>query len=799
MGVIRYKIWYDLWENKGRTLRVVAIIAIGAFAVGTVLGAKEFILQDVTRTWQASAPATIGLEVKPAVDDAMLASLENLPGIETVEGWYQSKTVRWRRSLNDPWQSAILVALEDYEAQTLRQVKIDSGDWPRRKLMGVQRGRGLAAGDQVELEVDNKIYPVELNGVLYNAAHPSPASLPDPMFFTTRERFTQLTGEAGSSLILATISTYSEARVKVAADLIQHELEKQDIEVNPAISAPGGFKSRTGKPDQFTGQDAINSVFLILNVMAATTLILGLFLVYNTINAVIVQQVNQIGIMKAVGARFSRILFVYLSMVIVYAGLALLIAIPLGALGAHGLRGLMVNRQGMIPGPFAISTTAVAVQAAVALLSPLLVALLPIYLGARVTVREAINTYGLSSGSNWLDRLLVKFQSLPRLISLTLSNTFRNQKRVFFTQITLVGAGIMFMMVMNTRATLSHTFGDILLSIFQVNILLDLEDEGRIKQLETLTLTHPEVTAVEVWGTAKGTARPLGQPESNDDSNVNLRGIPLPSRTYVPQLRAGRWLQTGDEYAVVLNQEVAHEMGVGVGDWITINIPPQRESTWQVVGLLFEPVDQEAALVPREPLLREVHQVERGQSIRVKTLRQDAASEAATVADLRTLYESHGYEVTASTQDTAHRLATQRVKQMSMLFAILTGMAVMTALVGAVALSGTLAINVLERTREIGVMRAIGASAWAVAGQFVGEGLILGWLSWLLAIPLSIPAGQLIIKTLSGVLHIELVYQVSQTGVWYWLVIITILAIIASWFPAQKAAQTSVRESLAYV
>ena len=169
------------------------------------------------------------------------------------------------------------------------------------------------------------------------------------------------------------------------------------------------------------------------------------------------------------------------------------------------------------------------------------------------------------------------------------------------------------------------------------------------------------------------------------------------------------------------------------------------------------------------------------------------------MADLRTLYEAHGYEVTASAQDTAHRLATQRTNQMAMLFAILTGMALMTALVGAVALSGTLAINVLERTREIGVMRAIGASAWVVAGQFVGEGLILGWLSWLLAIPLSLPAGQLIIKALSNVLKIELVYQVSAVGVWSWLVIITILAIIASWFPAQKAAQTSVRESLAYV
>ncbi len=799
MGVIGHKIWYDLWENKGRTLRVIAIIAIGAFAVGAVLGAREFILQDVTRTWQASAPATIGLEVKPPVDDALLESLAHLRGVETVAGWYQSKTVRWRRNSAEPWQPAILVALADYEAQTIRQVKLDSGDWPRRKLMGVQRGRGLVVGDQIELDIANKIYAVALNGVLYNAAHPSPASLPDPMFFTTRERFTQLTGESGSSLILATIPNYSDDRVKVMADLIQHELEQQGVEVNPAIAAPGGFKSRTGKPDQFTGQEAINSVFLILSVMAATTLILGLFLVYNTINAVIVQQVNQIGIMKAIGAGFGRILLIYLSLVLVYAVLALLVAIPLGALGAHGLRGLIVNRQGMIPGPFAVSLTAVAAQTGVALLSPLLVAIIPVYLGGRITVREAISSYGLGSASNWLDRLLVKFQAIPRLASLTLSNTFRNPKRVFFTQMTLVGAGVMFMMVLNTRASLSHTFGEVLLSIFQVNVLLDLEDAARIKQVEMLTLSHLEVMTVEVWGTAKGTARPLGQPESNDDSKISLRGLPLPSRTYVPQMRAGRWLQPGDAYAIVFSQELAQEIGVGVGDWITIDLPTRRESNWQVVGLLFEPVDQEAALAPREPLLRELGQVGQGQAIRVQTVHQNAGSEAATAADLRSLYEMRGYEVVASGQDTAHRLATQRTNQMAMLFAILTGMALMTALVGAVALSGTLAINVLERTREIGVMRAIGASAWAVAGQFVGEGLILAWLSWLLAIPLSLPAGQLTLKALSAVLKIELVYQVSTAGVWSWLVIITVLAVTASWFPAQKAAQTSVRESLAYV
>lgn len=68
---------------------MIAIIAIGAFAVGTVLGGKEFILSDMARNWQASRPATIGLFVTPEVDDLMIDTLENLRRIETVIGWQQ--------------------------------------------------------------------------------------------------------------------------------------------------------------------------------------------------------------------------------------------------------------------------------------------------------------------------------------------------------------------------------------------------------------------------------------------------------------------------------------------------------------------------------------------------------------------------------------------------------------------------------------------------------------------------------------------------------------------------------------
>ncbi len=798
LGVIRYKIWHDLWANRGRTLRVVLIIAIGAFAVGTIFGGAEFMTKDVARTWQASAPATIGLFVEPPISESTVDTLANVAGVEAIEGRFQA-TIQWRAGPSDPWQPALLVAVDDYQQQSLRTVSLVEGSWPERKMIGVQRGYGLAVGQQVYLEIGDREQAVTLNGTLYDPAHPPPFAMAQVMFFTTRQRFTELTGQPNRSLVLATIPVYTEAEAGAVADRLQHELEKQDIEVSPALAKPGGFKTRINHPDRFISQDVLDGMIMIMQILALTTLVLGLFLVYNTVNAVLVEQVNQIGVMKAIGANSWQILLVYFSLVLVYATLALVVAVPLAALAAHGMRLALVSRFNMVPGPFEISTTALAVQVVVALMAPPLAALIPILAGASITVREAISTYGLEGASGPLSRLLVRLQFLPRLATLTISNTFRNQKRVLLTEITLTGAGVIFMMVMNIQASITYTFEEVIFSIFEVNILLDLEEPARLGEIEQITYSHPNVESVEVWGLGQGTARPAERPENNEDPVIRLRGVPVPSQAYSPQLQAGRSLLSEDDYAIVLNQELAEELGVGVGDWITVDIPTRRESEWRVVGLIFEPMDQQAALVPREALARELRQVGQGTAIRAGTVEQSAAAEATTVEELRAFYRRQGYEVQASTQDTSHRLVEEWLGRMSIIIVLLSVMAGLVSIAGAVALSGTLAINVVERTREIGVMRAIGASSTAVIGQFVGEGLILGWLSWLMAIPFSLPVGLLMVNTLGRLINIDLVYRVSGTGMLYWLLLVTVLAAVASWLPAQKAAQTSVRESLAYI
>lgn len=793
MGVIRHKTWHDLWENKGRTLQAVLIIAIGAFAIGAIMGSAHYIREDLNRTWQSTQPAMIGFWVDPPVDKAMLETLAHLPGVETVEG-KQDQNLKWRRSPNDPWQGGDLSAREDYEDQALNRITLDAGEWPQRKMVAVERGHGFELGDELYLEIEEKEHKVTIGGIIYNADAAPVTFGGNPIFYTTRERFIQLTGENGFTMVLAALPAYDPLEAITVADRLQHHLEKQDIQIYPALA-----DGRTADPTEHFIQEDVDAVFFILTCLAIISLVLGLFLVYNTITAIMTQQVNQIGMMKAIGATFPRILGVYFGQVLAYAVLALLLAVPLGTLGAHGLRLILMSLFNMEPGPLVLLPHIILIQAGIALISPLLIAILPIFIGARITVREALSTYGLGGAAGFIDRFLVKTEALPRTVIHVISNTFRHKGRVVVTQLTLVGSGLVFMMVMHTQASLLYTYGEIIFVTFKANVFLNLQEEGRIQAVEEIALAHPEVTAVEMWGFADGTLRPAGRPENNDDPQADIRGLPAPTLTYVPQMRAGRWLRPEDTYAMVLNQELAEKIGVGVGDWVTLDIPLEGETRWEVVGLLFEVFNENAAHVPRDILLKEIDQVGLARNIRAQTRRQDAAGEAAIAAELRQYYETNGYKLQVGDQNTAHEITEEIMEGgVSVIINLLAAMAVVIAAVGAVALSGVLSINILERRREIGVMRAIGASSFHIFRLFIGEGLLLGWLSWLIALPLSLPAGMLLTYALSTIMGGELSYSYSLQGMFYWLGIVTVLSILASLLPARGATRISVRESLAY-
>jgi putative ABC transport system permease protein len=442
---------------------------------------------------------------------------------------------------------------------------------------------------------------------------------------------------------------------------------------------------------------------------------------------------------------------------------------------------------------------------AICLVAPLLASLIPLFSAARITVREAISTYGLSIKTGLLERVLTRIKIISRLVLLTISNTFRHKRRVFLLEIALVISGIMFMMVISVRDSVVYTIQDVMFTILDADITMAFEDFYRIDYLEELTLAHPEVKAVEMWGLFSGTIRPAGQEETDDDESITLLGVPLPTQLYGYQLREGRWLDPDDSFAIVLVQDLAEEVGVGVGDWVTIKYEEKQERDWLVVGLVFDPILTTAGNVPREVLLRDINNTGRAPAVWVQTKSEDPQRQIEAAKSLRAYYKEHQIEVSPqrglfggmggdATVETVNAL----IQQFNFLVVLLAIVAVIIAAVGSIALSGALALSVLERRREIGVMRAIGASSWAIFKLFIGEGLILGLLSWLFALPFAFPAGQILVQALGDTFGIEIVYHYTFTGAILWLGIITFLSILASWLPARGATRISVRESLAY-
>ncbi len=307
-----------------------------------------------------------------------------------------------------------------------------------------------------------------------------------------------------------------------------------------------------------------------------------------------------------------------------------------------------------------------------------------------------------------------------------------------------------------------------------------------------------------MWGLASSTIRFQGEPYSKDDEQIQLFGVPLPTELYGYQLRSGRWLDPQDSAAIILSTKFAEEMGAKVGDWVTVRYEEKKERDFQIVGLVFDPILTTFSLTNRDTLLQDIGSIGRSQSVWIQTNQSGVEYEEAFAKSLRAFYAENHIDVASQRgvfglgTDSTTATADLFVNQFNFLVVLLAVMAVVIGAVGSFALSGALSLSVLERRREIGVMRAIGASSWTIFRLFIGEGLILGWLSWLVALPFSIPAGQLMVKALGSAFNLELLYKYQPTGAILWFVIITVLSVFASFVPALGATRVSVRESLAY-
>jgi putative ABC transport system permease protein len=275
-----------------------------------------------------------------------------------------------------------------------------------------------------------------------------------------------------------------------------------------------------------------------------------------------------------------------------------------------------------------------------------------------------------------------------------------------------------------------------------------------------------------------------------------LFGVPPDSRFLDPAVLAGRWLQPGDTDAIVLGSDVLrHEPGIAVGDTIRVSVGPV-EHGWEVVGIVQ--LGMTANAYTGIDTLNDVLGTSGQSSVLVaETTDQSAEGQQAAADNLEDIFKTSGIGVNATT--TQQTLVGIMLGVVNFVIAFLMAMALLLAVVGALSLTGTLSLNVIERQREIAVMRALGASDGIVRRIVWLESMVIGALSWFFACLVSVPlsAG---FSAVVGVAFFNrpMVLALSGAGYFLWPGIVILIGTLASLIPAQQVIRSRVRDVVSY-
>ena len=788
------KVVRDMWSNKTRTALVVMSVAVGVFAIGVVLGARRTFTAALNDSYGASNPANGRVFVQGEFGDDLVESLSSLREVAIVEG-RRSANLRYRMPETEEWQIIDLSTVADFEEMQISRILPKGGAWPppdKAMLMEMRSLEYLGAeiGDTVYVETgDGKVRTMEISGIVRDQNGP-PASITGvPSAYVNRDTLDWLNESRDYTQLAYTVAENANDRehIKSVGEIIRNKIEKSGLEV---------IFIRVPPPGEHPLNTILQPLLLVLAGLGGLALALSGFLVINIISAILSQQTRQIGIMKSIGARRGQLARLYLTTALGYGILALLVAVPLGAAGGWGLTLFMADFFNVELGGFTVSPMVIVLQAVIALMIPLMTAVIPVITGTRITVREAISDYGLGKGqfgTNRFDRLIQRIRGLSRPSMISLRNTFRRKTRLILTLFTLILAGMTFITIFTLRDSMLATLDNIL-ALWQFEISANFEQPYRTNRIEKVITQFPEISAYESWGSTG--VRRL-RDDNTESDNMTLNAVPADTQMLKPQLLEGRWLLPDDTGALVIDTDfIQDEPDVTVGDTITLKLG-SKNTTWRIVGLAQGTTIGARVYANYDYYTQLVSEVDQAAEIQMVTSASSAEAQEEIAKRLEVEFGRAGMSVARI--NTIAEVRSRVEFGFNFLLSFLLGMAMVLAVVGALGLSGTMSINVIERVREIGVMRAIGATDGAVLRIVLIEGMVIGAISWCVGAALAFPISRILSDQL-GLAFLEnpLKYTYSTFGLLIWLTIAVILSIIASYLPARGASRLTVREVLAY-
>jgi putative ABC transport system permease protein len=760
MSAYSQKVIRDFWQERTRTVFVALAIAIGISSFLAVLSSYAILTRELDKGYLETNPASATLRTDK-LDDELVAAVAASKGVSDAEA---RRTLTGRMKVGPvEWRNLTLFVVKDFGDIRVSTLKPQQGAWPpapgeiliERDAVQVARAR---IGDSVTIKTaGGNERTLRFRGTVKDVGQ-AQARMENAVYgYISIDTLAQLGEEPYFDQLKIVVggNKFDEAHVRNVTANVRQLIESRGHQVR-RIDIP--------EPGKHPHSSIMGLLLLAMSSFGLFALLLSGILVVNLLTALMAAQIRQIGVMKTLGGTRRQIAGIYFGQALLLGVAALVVALPVGLWGSRALCRYFAVLLNFDITSFAVPPWVHLLVAAVGLVVPLLAAAYPVWKGSRVSVREALDDYGVGQkafGTNPFDRALIGLGGAARPVLVALRNSFRRRMRLALTTATLALAGLFFMAALNVRASLINTL-DHLFDTMKYDLTVDLGRMYPIEKVERATRNAPGVLQAEGWlitegflpGAGAAPAYSGGGHMGVGGANVHegrgadgvghggdaagggrfsVVGIPVETKLLKPNLLAGRGLQPGDINAVVVNTRLA-------------------------------------SLLP---------QIKVGKASLDRNLEEQAVRPlgSESLADLRFSADQH----------------------MVMIYIFLVVVSGILAVVGGLGLMTTMSLNVLERRREMGVLRAIGASPPVVWLIVITEGVAIGVLGWALATLAAWPTSKVV-----GALLVRLMFNVGLDflfepgGPLVWLGVSICLGTVASFLPAWHATRRPVREAIGY-
>jgi putative ABC transport system permease protein len=795
------KVLTDFWGHKLRSFLVIASITIGLFAIGLIVSMDIIITEDMKAGYMVVNPANILILTTP-FDEDLVNAIGNLDGVAQAEG-VRTMTLRYQKP-NGEWAPIDIKAIPHNENMDINRVQVEDGDWPPQDrqiaIEGNKFGEDLntSVGDSIKVELPSGLVrDIQVTSVVHDQTVGSSGAggffLAPVQGYIIQDTLDWL--ESPSTLNTLYVTVQGDRNDKAHIQAIANSVIKR-VEDSGRVVVTSQVRQANNHPNRVY----VEAIVAVLVVLGFLVMFLSAFLITNTLAALLNQQVNHIGVMKTIGASRGQIIGIYMALIFVYGLTSFVIALPLSAWAAYALMDYFAKAINITLQGFRVEPAVFWIEIAVAMLIPQLAGIVPILNGTRISVVEALSGLSQTNAQNkktWFDRRLESIRGLSRPTILSLRNTFRRKGRLFLTLFTLTLGGAIFIGTFNVQSSLTN-YIDRIGHYFLADVTFTLSESARISEINELIGSIPGVNNVEGWAASGGV---LQKPDGTAGESVTLLAPPSDSTLVDPVVLEGRWIQPGDDNVVVVNERFREAYpNLKVGDRLKIKIAGKDEIV-NVIGFfqLTGKTGGYLAYTTYEYLSDVIHQNNRANSFRVVSdnPNMNIDQQKALGAAIESKLKEKGYRV--SELEAGKSLTATTADGLNILTGFLLMMAVLIAIVGSIGLTGTMSLNVLERTREIGILRAIGASDKAVMRLVMIEGLLIGMMSWIFGVILSFPIGNLMANAVNLALFgAPAGVTITLMGDFLWLLVVTVLSVLASVGPARNATRLTIREVLSY-